>query len=368
MRGLLLSLLVVSTSLLACSGAPSSPGATSSRITEALDFVPAEARWIGYTDWAALKGSREMAHLTSDSPVEEREAFYQGLVNREAAGTDFSVKSGILDAARHAETWGWDATDLEWELEVHRVGNESSPAHIARLREGFPTERLIQRLDDKEFSTEAVGDSVLRSYPLDGDMPWSYAFMDPAILNTAILADGRTLIMSFEADEVRAFLATLEGPGATADVRRSAQALDGPWAAVLLVGEDICSTFDGSSNEDPMVRNRAASELDAAGQLHPYQVVALGYSRDHDPIGRLIFLYDDHAQAAADLPVRRALADTGTSLYQDVPYPEAHFSVVSDSVAEGVIKFDVALTNNAPLRDLLVLPGFADLLPAACTP
>jgi hypothetical protein len=107
-------------------------------------------------------------------------------------------------------------------------------------------------------------------------------------------------------------------------------------------------------------------ELAAAAPLAPYGAFGVGYSREWEPIGRIIFAYGDAERAAADLPGRRTLAETGTSLRTGQRYSESLF-VVTDAIAtDGTMIMEVEPASDM-LRRLIEMVFARDMLFAACT-
>jgi hypothetical protein len=153
-----------------------------------------------FSDWAAIKSSLGMADVTSQGLMEDRMAVVRSTNMTEAAAAGFAVDRFV----GHADAWGWDSTDLDWEATIL---SEQGRTHVLRFREGFDLDPVLERFDEREFSTEKVPGGTLRSHELSVEEDWLRA-TDFAITNTVVLDDGRTLLASIDQGPL---LGTLEG-------------------------------------------------------------------------------------------------------------------------------------------------------------
>src|SRR6478672_3207159 len=88
-----------------------SPAAGFAPLTEAVTFAPLGAAGILFTDWAAAKAAHGYADVTSATPIDERMRAMVDLGKLEAPFAGYAIEH----LATHADDWGWDTTDLDWE-------------------------------------------------------------------------------------------------------------------------------------------------------------------------------------------------------------------------------------------------------------
>jgi len=177
-----------------------------------------------------------------------------------------------------------------------------------------------------------------------------------------------TLLLSTMPDGLDALLAATADPSVTAAERAAfemvAVALDHPTAANLQVGEPLCQYLQPDS---PYLDDAVRAEIAAAAPLHPYEVLGIGYTTAHDPVGSIVFAYAEEADAAADLPGRTELATTGHSTANPAVTYAERFTLV-DAVADGpMLVLRVAPYLDSPLFLLGAIPR-RDLSFAACGP
>ena len=105
----------------ASEGHPAPEPGTSTRIEaqpgallQALAYAPRDAVSIEFTDWAGLKLASGGEDVTSDSPLHEREALLLAIERSEAVLAPLGLD--LLDSWPAA--WGWDTTDLAWQLDA----------------------------------------------------------------------------------------------------------------------------------------------------------------------------------------------------------------------------------------------------------
>lgn len=113
-------------------------------------------------------------------------------------------------------------------------------------------------------------------------------------------------------------------------------------------------------------REAIRADLAEAAPLSAYPVRGVGYSRSWDRIGRLVFAYGDADTAAADLPGRRYLAETGDSPRTGQPYAESVFVVSHAAATDGTILLEVEPAADMPRRSFDMVIS-RDMLCAACT-
>ncbi len=122
---------------------PSAPSeAEPTPLLEALAYVPAVSDAppsLGFIDWAALKERHGGTEVTGDSPSAVREALLRDIAASEALTVALDPRDrDLLDADDPTEwpaEWGWDRTDLEWEL-------HAGPTTVLRFRDGSDSDGL----------------------------------------------------------------------------------------------------------------------------------------------------------------------------------------------------------------------------------
>jgi hypothetical protein len=297
--------------------------------------------------------------VTSQSPIEERTEVGLATTRVEAAASSFSLRYLLT----HAVLWGFDTMDFEWEAVV-QSGPGGLPVFILRFREGFDLAAVAARFDEREFTSEPIDGGVLRSHDLDLTEDWVRG-SELAIRNTAFLDDGRTLVSSGDADAVRDVVAAAADPGArTLPALAVLESLTGASAAIVFVGDDTCDLYVPTFGSDEQ-ETAARQELAEAGPLSRYGAMGVGYLRDWEPVGRVVFGYADAATAAADLRGRRMLAEEGTSRRAAQPYAEAVFTLADAHVDEALLSLEVRPVDDMPRR-LVEMVLTRDMLFAAC--
>lgn len=337
------------------------PPPTDDHLTEAMAFAPTNVQMLLFTDWTAIKSSLGMDDVTNGSPMEDRMAVVGSINMTEAAAAGFAVDRFI----GHADAWGWDSTDLDWEAEILA---EQGRTHVLRFRDGFDLDPVLERFNEREFSTEEVPGGTLRSHELSVEEDWLRA-TDFAITNSVVLDDGRTLLASIEQGPLLATLEELADQGAkTPELLGAVDALSGASAAIISTGSGTCQGFGRpvSAGSDAGSVEAIRDELAAAAPLSPYGALGVGYSREWEPIGRITFAYGDAQRAAADLPGRRTLAETGISLRTGQPYSESLFVVTDAAATDGTMTLEVEPASDMPRRLIEMVFG-RDMLFAACT-
>lgn len=259
---------------------------------------------------------------------------------------------GLDEALRHAETWKFDVLDYEWEATL-----EGPPSiHVIRFRPGFDLGQVVALFDEREYATERISSATVRTHDT---VPVSWMLSDLAIMNVALLDDGRTMILSYSEENLRAFLTDARA-ALPAALSATATALGEPWAAAIVVnGADWCADLPEPGSDTP-----AGQLLATVGPLSPWDALGIGYSRDLTPIGRIAIGYADASAAEQDLAGRRLLAEHGLSLISGAPLATL-FAVADASSADGVIRMDVSPTDDWPAR--LFAPLYRrDLVFAVC--
>ena len=218
--------------------------------------------------------------------------------------------------------------------------------------------------DERGFTTLSVPGAVIRSHAMDPSQDWLRT-TEFAILHTAFMDDGRTLVLSDSLDSViescREPWPVSRGPGVGGD-RRCARWRVGGTAAAWVGHLRRVPGFCGRRQR----RGGQPSASMAGTGLHPYAVLGIGYGRPGwSPIGRIVFQYLDPASAAADQPVRLRLARTGLSLRARQSIADVLFAVDGSRLEGSRLILDVSPAAGLPSR-LFQMAYARDMAFAGC--
>ncbi|MEX1020221.1 MAG: hypothetical protein WDZ49_11205 [Litorilinea sp.] len=322
----------------------------------ALGLAPLTTPHFEYTNWALLKAQAGVPDLNSATDMAERMAFMMNV-----GGTEQAVATGFGRShfRTHAEVWGWDSTDLQWEASFATPGGPL--AFVLRFDADFDIAPVLAHFEEREFerTEHAFGDStaILYSHSLDLRAVWMNT-TEFAILNTAYLPDAHTLILASDGDALLATLAQLAAGETLAtrpDIQSVAVSLGAAGAAMILT--EGCPALDVATYmmeiEDMDTLHATLEELLATSAGGLYSVLGIGYRVEETgdaaaensaeenggagiPVGIFVHHYPSAEQAYADLESRRAIAETGLSrVYDGVPYAEL-FSVYDATVREEI--------------------------------
>lgn len=305
-------------------------------------------------DWRALRAeldAGDVARATDEERLDfMREAFPVALVGSSAISQRFQG---------HREAWGFDSTDLDWEAGFFVAGDRSPSVRftIVRFAEGFDLAPVIARFDERDFEREPYGGAVIYTRGMGGAGSWVTA-TDVGILNTAVLADGRTLVLasssddSFAEERLRARIDSIAGgpprqDEVTADFVRS---MDGRNSVVVRIAPDLCREYTPEPgpyrDEEAVATARALA--DQAGPLADYAGFALAMRAVPEATMRFAFVYLDAADAEADLEGRRLLVEDGVSLQTGRRFDESVFTVTGAAATGHVLAIDLAPVGDAP--------------------
>ncbi len=347
-----------------CVSTAQSTGSTS--LLEALEFVTTDTDYISFTNWEQLKTYEGLANLSSQNSLEERRAFYQSLLEAQAAASAHGVSS-IL-AFDHAEMWGWDTLDLRWEITLQVDG---PPVYVLALQKDFDTTRLENLLVNRNYQKTTVEDVDLYSHKLEFA---DWVLGELSILNIAILRNKNMLVLSSAPESVQAVL-TADGhePSLKQDLyRRALNPLGDVASAILTLGtwcselsfEGIKQTFLEQGMSEEAIDK--IQEQIGSSPFHPYVSFALGYRYEDDqPLGVVVMDYADAPTAQADLEARRMEAEEGLSLRVNLPYRAAVFEVQEARVEDTVLVLELLPFNSQPKR-LFEMVYTRDMSFAAC--
>ena len=316
------------------------PAAASGSLGEALAYAGPVPQTISFTDWSAIRAAVGAENLNGASPFEDKAR----AIRNEATLGGF----GLRDLRTHAADWGFDVFDLAWETQVSAPG--SGFFWVLRVRAGFELSHLTSKLDEYGFATEQLPHGVLRKGSPASLQQGDLLLNNIAFLNTGILDDGRTLVLSglgdsTRGDPVRTILTLGPQPVADLSAQSVARLLGEPVAAAIRVG-DTCHDL-GTSGYRPAVRAAVDQQLADVRPLGVYNALAFGYTRHGGPAtGRIVMGYPEEGTASADLAGRRRLAEHGISNLSSDPsallrYPDRLFVVTDGRVEERAIVLEV---------------------------
>jgi hypothetical protein len=328
-----------------------------SPLTDVLGFVPTDVREpsVFFTNWAQLKALIGLENVTSRSPLELRLELMERTSQDQAAASAY----GMSHFRQHAEAWGWDTADLDWEANI--ISYDMGPAYILKLREDFDFVPVAERFEARGFvQTESYG-ALIYTHELDLRADWART-TELSIHRTAYIEEDNLLILSSYLGAVKALLAAHAGeltslsgnPFAVSAVEH----LGEPAAATLLFGAGQCLRFTANPlldllgtipDEERIAQLRA--EFEERQLLVPYRVFAVGYHYENGhPIGTLVFEYDAAELAEMDLPAREAVAKEGMSDSSEAPIAESIFTVLDTQVQDSAVILRVSPVNGQPRR------------------
>lgn len=324
-------------------------------LTEAVGRMPTGTTDMGFTDWERIRESLGAQDVTGTSPIDDKMAVVMATTQREAAAAGF----GAAYLQRHRDAWRWDTLDVDWEA-IYSV--DGPPVAIVHLREGVDMDAIADRYDAYGFTTEEVGDVIVRSHELDASAEWM-GTTELGVSNTAFLDDGRTLMFSSDREALADALGhrpSMLVPGATGVM----DALGDPSAAWLVFGPS-CSAFSPLPF-DPFDPDASIGPLPSGQPLHPWTALGIGYQRpDWQPVGRIAMGFLDPAHAEADLGPRSTIARDGMSLRVQRPSSEAVFGLEDARVEGTTLVLDVSPVDDMPRRLFQMLQA-RDMAFAGC--
>jgi len=367
MRHHLIAIIAVGTALLsslgwACGASP---------LTTVLEFIPLEVEgaMVLFTNWANIKNYMGLGLLTSESPLDQRIELLSSISQDQAAASAY----GLSYARSHAEEWGWDTADLDWEANI--VSRNLPPTYILKFRDGFDFTPVLERFVERGFTQTESYSAQLFSHELDVRVAWIRT-TELSILTTAYLASENMLILS--SFGVDAYLATAAGelPSLAEDIFAMAALghFTDPYSAILVFGLGECIRFTSNPLIDLLGTSPTSEkiaelrEMVAERQLLvPYRAFGIGYwyMADH-PTGAIAFEYDTPELAETELPARCTLAKEGMSAQQEAPIEESYFTVLDCSVQGSAVIISVSPLNDQPWR-LLRPILYRDAVFAGCS-
>jgi hypothetical protein len=277
---------------------------------------------------------------------------------------------GISHFVTHAEVWGWDSTDLAWEVSTL---SEESPLYVLKFREDFDFTPVLARFTERGFTTRTQQGTTIYSHPLDIKAEWLRA-TEFAILNTAVLPDQRLFVLGRSIDQVTATLDRMATPSSErlADVdaaQVTARALGDVAAAYLAVGADTCGGFglDPITSEQLTDAQRQGLRQQLEGRaLLPYDALGVAYRYDGTtPVGLVVMQYADAHAAAQSMAARQHLIEQGVSLRTAAPFRESVATLTDTTLVDGTLTFRLHPAQDQPRR-LFEMSFARYMLFAAC--
>ena len=278
-------------------------------LEELLPYIPQQAEVIDFNHWENV-----WQQLAPDgSRADKLEAYRNAFVENRVYMTVTPFNRG--DA--HADTWGWDHTNLRWEAHLwwfDEATGEEFPFYIVAFSEATALEALTELFLERDFSQEPLKGAELYHFPFEEDADWQ-ANTDFSLYNTAIVKDNLILILSYSADAVERVLAVKAG---------ESKPLAKPIQAALRSLKPEASWLRASFS--PRVCNTLrlsyfAEDLTAAGEwllnasLHDYEGLVVSYSLEEDEVtGGFHFFYKDKTNAKRDEGTRARLVEESSGL------------------------------------------------------
>jgi len=344
---------------------------SASHLDQVLGLVPLNINeaMILFTNWSHIKEQLGLGFLTSESSLDLRIELVTRILQDQTAASAY----GLSHMRSHAEEWGWDTADLDWEANI--ISQNLPPTYILRFRDEFDFAPLIERFLKRGFiQTESLVATIF-SHELDLRADWARA-TELSIHETAYLAEENMLILS--SFGVEAFLAVAAGEleSLTEDTfaRAAAAQLGDPYSAILLLGTGDCLRFTripildliGTIPTKERI-NELKAMIEERQLLVPYRALGVGYRYEENrPIGIIVFEYDVPKFAEMDLPARCVLAEEGVSTYFDAPITESYFTMLDSGVQDSKLILKVAPVNDQPWR-LFRMIFYRDAVFAGCS-
>ena len=376
---LLLFILTLLTGLMACG---KGEGKKSSNLDQAMAMAPTGTQWFYFTDWALIKEYEGFTDISSQNSIETKMKFLMFGADatadppkpmRQASASAY----GIQYIRNHAEVWGWDITDLAWEITIESSG---PPLYVLQFNKDFDLGPFLALLNEREFTTSEYQGVTVYSHEMSLKDEWLSKTGAFAILNTGVLEKENRLVLSAGIDNVHAVLDAYKGDDKSltddSAATATAEQLGEVASAIISSGPELCGSMSVSAIFGPQVTAEQREELieklglDKAmvddSRLHPYLAFGVGYRyKDDTPVGLIVFHYSSAATAEADLELRRQWVDEGTSLITRAPFSEALFTIEEATIQDTDLVWRVRPANDMPRR-LFDMVYRRDLLFAIC--
>ena len=342
-------------------------------LDKVLELVPKDSAdvMISFTDWPQIKDNLGFGFLTSDGPLLFRLELARRVSQDQAAASAYALSF----LRTHAETWGWDTADLDWE--AHVIAREFPPTYILKLRDDFDFSPVAAAFVERGFAQTESDAALVFTHELDARADWMRT-TELSILTTAYIEAEQLMILSAFPAGAETVLAVRAGeiapltedPFACAAVEH----LNNPTSAIVLRGLGECVRFTphpildlvGAIRADERIAELIAL-IEEGELLVPYRAVGVGYRQEERrPVGTVVFEYDTPELAAMELPVRSLLAQEAISTHHDAPVSESYFTLVSSDVQQSAVILTVTPVNDQPNR-LFRMIFYRDAVFAGCS-
>ncbi len=288
-----------------------SDGDRTGDLDHALSLVPRNIGSVFFTNWSLIKTQEGFEGLDGRSSEEEKLAFV-GSLKAHSPPSWFGGPRTMrtVQGRSHADEWGWDTTDLVWELQG--LSLDTGDFYILKLSEHFDIEGLADALDEKGF--------VLREY--EGFPVYSFNQSMSAlrttgfdIRNTAIVQGDGLLILSTHEENIKKVLDVCSGKAKSLldspYIEGMTDPLRGSAGVHIYAGLDICLRFGGNMAAEmlhSLIAGKSAAETvreieekqKGTPTVYPYTGMGVGYRYEAEKLLCTLvlhYLLPDQAQA-----------------------------------------------------------------------
>lgn len=334
----------------------------------ALKVIPQDKTIVYYTIWTLIREFEDFENITGIIDKNTWLNFLNSVTIKHASPSHY----GIFKLPEHAQVWGWNTADLEWEASFWI---SSLPGYVLKFQQDFSFAPIIARFEERGFNKSVYQGIPVYSHELDLGLDWLRA-AEFSILNTAVIEETHMLVMSGDQDIVLTMIDAYQDRSDSladkSDVQAVVSRLDDPLAA--FVSSDPCSVF---SSEALLARQRfdtqinldqLQAQLNNRPQLRKYDALGIGYFMEiSQPVGMIVMQFSNDQEALGDLPARLKLAQTGLIRDEEPKtYGEVVFTLGQDAKVEGSqIVIPVKPVDDQPSR-LFMMPQSMDMTFATC--
>lgn len=320
---------------------------------EALSLMPAHANFVEFTNWALIKSETGFPGISSADDFEQRIDFLRTAIEKYPLPAAY----GLIHMQGHSELWGWDLTDLEWEV---RSSINIHPNYVLKFRDDFDFTPFLDHLKERGFKKTIYQDLPIYSHPVDTALDW-IGTTELSIVNTAVIEDANLLVMSGDKDVVESILGIFQKQSDSLADNKFVQELIASLANSpgVFVSGDVCSLLGPQALMDRLAyeplkdtkQRQLRRQLDSRPPLESYEALGIGYSlEDPETIGRIILQFSDPETALKDLEPRQQLAETGTTRQDESrSYREIFFTFRTARVEGDQIIMEVEDAHNGKL-------------------
>lgn len=320
---------------------------------EALSLVPAHANFVEFTNWALIKRETGFPGISSLDEFETRLDFLRTVVEKYPLPAAY----GLIHMQDHSELWGWDLTDLEWEV---RSSRNIHPNYVLKFRDDFDFTPFLDHLEERGFKKTNYQGLPIYSHPVDTALDW-IGTTELSIVNTAVIEEANLLVMSGDKDIVESIFGSFQKQSDSLADNEFVQELiaslaDSPG---VFVSGDVCSLLGPQALMDRLAseplkdtkQRQLRRQLDSRPPLESYEALGIGYSlEDPETMGRIILQFSDPETALKDLEPRQQLAETGMILQDETrSYRETFFTLRKARVEGDRIILEVGAVENGAL-------------------